>query len=51
MSAREEYLDSYRELARRFPLVSIRDDAQLDAAIAHLHRLLATRERSAGEEA
>jgi HTH-type transcriptional regulator/antitoxin HigA len=39
------------ELVRTFPLVSIRDDTHLDAAIAQLHRLLDSVERSAGEEA
>ena len=43
-------LDRYLELVRAFPLVSIRDDAQLDAAIGQLHSLLAVVERSAGEE-
>ena len=39
------------EMVRAFPLVSIRDNAHLDAAIAQLHRLLDIAERSEGEEA
>jgi len=49
--ARDEFLDGYVELVRAFPLISIRDDEHLDAAIAHLHRILAIAERSAAEEA
>jgi HTH-type transcriptional regulator/antitoxin HigA len=49
--ARDDYLDTYLGLVRAFPLLSIRDDVHLDAAIAQLHRVLAIAERSAGEEA
>jgi len=41
----------YLGLVRRFPLVSIRDDAHLDLAIAELHRLLDLPARTAAEEA
>jgi HTH-type transcriptional regulator/antitoxin HigA len=51
MYARDEGLDTYMELVRTFPLVSIHDDVHLDAAIVHLHRLLDVAERSEGEEA
>jgi HTH-type transcriptional regulator/antitoxin HigA len=51
MYARDENLDTYMELVRVFPLVSIRDDAHLEAAIEQVHRLLEVSERSAGEEA
>jgi HTH-type transcriptional regulator / antitoxin HigA len=41
----------YLELVRAFPLVSIRDDAHLDAAVGVIDRLIEKRDRSAAEEA
>jgi antitoxin component HigA of HigAB toxin-antitoxin module len=34
MYVRDESIDEYLELVRAFPLVSIKDDTQLDAALA-----------------
>jgi antitoxin component HigA of HigAB toxin-antitoxin module len=34
MYVRDESIDEYLKLVRAFPLVSIKDDAQLDAALA-----------------
>jgi HTH-type transcriptional regulator/antitoxin HigA len=44
-------MDDYLKLVHQFPLLSLRDDAHLDAAIAELHRLLELPERSQGEDA
>lgn len=41
----------YLELVRAFPLVSIRDDAHLEAALGEVDRLLDLPARSAAEEA
>lgn len=43
--------DRYMELVRAFPLVHIRDDAHLDAAMATLWSLLEQAERTPDEEA
>jgi HTH-type transcriptional regulator/antitoxin HigA len=50
MHTQDESLDGYMELIRRFPLLSIRDDAHLDAAVRELHRLLDIPNRAAAEE-
>ncbi|MGH2410013.1 MAG: helix-turn-helix domain-containing protein [Chloroflexota bacterium] len=51
MYALDERMVDYLELVHQFPLLSLRDDAHLDAAIGELHRLLAIPERSPGEDA
>jgi HTH-type transcriptional regulator/antitoxin HigA len=43
-------LDEYLALVRAFPLVHIRDDAHLDAAVAVIDRLLDKGDRSPAEE-
>ncbi|HXT35373.1 MAG TPA: helix-turn-helix domain-containing protein [Chloroflexota bacterium] len=43
--------DRYIELIRAFPLVHIRDDAHMDAAMATLWPLLEQQERTSDEEA
>ncbi len=43
-------MEDYLALVRGFPLVSIRDDEHLDAAIAMLHRLLDLPVRSEAQE-
>lgn len=50
MDAKSEYMKEYVDLVRAFPLVSIRGDEQLDAAIAMLHQLLDISDRSEAHE-
>lgn len=50
MDTKSKHMEEYVALVREFPLVSIRSDEQLEAAIAMLHRLLDLHTRSEAQE-
>jgi HTH-type transcriptional regulator/antitoxin HigA len=50
MDTKSKHMEEYVALVREFPLVSIRSDEHLEAAIAMLHRLLDLRTRSEAQE-
>jgi HTH-type transcriptional regulator/antitoxin HigA len=51
MYVREESMDEYLTLVRAFPLVSIKDDAQLDAALTVFEPLFTQPQHSAAQQA